>query len=85
MLLEEQGIATLLRNQYVSMARGELPFTDTWPELWLVDDQDWDRARAILSAQTTAANPAEEWTCARCGETSEGQFSSCWNCSQDKP
>ncbi len=84
MLLAEQGIATLVRNQYVSMASGEVPFTDTWPELWLVDEKDWDQARAILSIQPATADSTQEWTCAGCGEISDGQFGACWNCSHER-
>ncbi len=84
LMLEEQGIACTIRNQYASIARGEIPFTDTWPELWVLNDAEADKARALLDAQP-AADKGEDWTCPECGERIEAQFTSCWNCSGERP
>ena len=73
-LLLAQGIEALVRNATLSSALGELPPTET--ELWVVNDEDQQRAKEILSA-APAAGP--EWTCA-CGERSGPQFTQCWRC-----
>ncbi len=48
-LLEAEGIETVVRNEFSSSAVGDLSPFETWPELWLLHDEDLPRARAILS------------------------------------
>jgi hypothetical protein len=78
-LLENEGIACRIRNEYLAGAAGELPPVDCWPEL-CVDDPDEQRARRIIAGVRNASAPAPAWTCAGCGECIEGQFTDCWNC-----
>ena len=73
-LLQAQGIEVLVRNAALSSALGELPPTET--ELWVMNDEDLQRAQEILSA-VPAAGP--EWIC-QCGERLGPQFTQCWNC-----
>jgi len=81
-ILEGQSIPCVVRNNYTNIANGELPFTDIWPELWVLRESDAEAARLLLS---TPAPVAADWSCARCGEDNEGQFTACWNCSQNRP
>ena len=84
-VLEQQGIASTVRNQYTSIGRGEIPFTETWPELWVVNDADLARSQALLAqGYGKDGDSAQDWTCANCGEEIEAQFTSCWNCSQER-
>jgi hypothetical protein len=73
-LLQAQGIEVLVRNATLSSALGELPPTEA--ELWVMNDEDLQRAQEILSAGP-AAGP--DWICA-CGERSGPQFTQCWRC-----
>jgi hypothetical protein len=41
--LEQAGIPCTIHNEYASGASGELAPFDTWPELWLLRDRDYDR------------------------------------------
>ncbi|MSP95942.1 MAG: DUF2007 domain-containing protein [Betaproteobacteria bacterium] len=79
-LLESIGIRSCVRNESLSSAIGQLPFTDCQPELWLVDDADVERAGLLLSEGLL--KPVQEsglWQC-RCGEICEAQFTQCWRC-----
>ncbi len=78
-LLAAEGIRTEVRNQHLSSVMGEIPFFETWPQLWVVNDLDYDRARQLIEAADAEA-PTEPWSCAKCGEQNEGQFSACWKC-----
>ena len=84
--LENLGIQCKLKNENLSDALGELPFIETWPELWITDDSR--EKEAISMVENLIKNPAvpnaESWVCISCGETIEGQFSDCWNCGQAK-
>lgn len=78
-LLESEGISTEVRNEHLSSIFGEVPFFETWPELWVINDLDYDRALQLIKA-ADADSPKEPWKCPKCGEECEGQFAVCWNC-----
>ena len=80
-LLAAEGIQTEVRNQHLGSIRGEVPFFETWPQVWVVNDLDFDRATQRIAAGD-AESPGDPWSCAKCGEENEGQFSACWNCGQ---
>jgi len=88
-ILEAQGIEALVRGEALFGARGEAPVTfDTLPSVWVMDDDDVDRARALADEYAkgdTAAEPRPTWRCAACREVVEGQFSECWQCGATRP
>lgn len=48
--LENEGVPCHLKNGFLTGAIGELPPTATWPELWLIHDDDYSRADAIVKS-----------------------------------
>ncbi|MCY4642886.1 MAG: DUF2007 domain-containing protein [Gammaproteobacteria bacterium] len=80
-LLEEKGIATIIKNELLAGAVGELPPTEVWPELWVVDNEDKEVAEKLVDdfIQSTKSRSLD-WVCEKCGEQIEGQFNVCWNC-----
>ena len=71
--LESAGITAAVRGEHLFALRGGVPMTaETLPSVW-VEDEDDDRARALLSQlearsrlrpvedDGTAAEPAEAW------------------------
>ena len=44
-----EGITTSLKNENLQSGVGELPFVEMWPELWLLNLHDLDRARQVLN------------------------------------
>lgn len=84
-LLEQEGVACLVRNEQLFAGLGEIPFVELFPELWVVDDEVYPRARLLLDAWFEAQDEtAEAWTCPRCGERLEGQFGACWQCGRER-
>jgi hypothetical protein len=79
-LLEQQGIACLIKNEQLSGALGEIPFIDCWPELWVLVDAQAEEAQRLIAEHRETARVASPWRCKRCGETIEGQFAVCWQC-----
>lgn len=84
-LLRQAGIPATVFNQATGVAVGDIPFTVAQPELWVVNDADEPRARAIAAeylAERDAAGrePRPPWRCPRCGGMVEGQFTDCWRC-----
>ncbi len=78
-LLEAEGIPCQIRNEHLGSIMGEMPFVEVWPELWVVNDLDFDRATQLITA-ADAESPDTPWRCKKCGEENEGQFAACWNC-----
>ena len=84
--LEQAGIRCTIKNQRASGLAGEIPFTETFPELWVLHDQDYGLACQLVEEQALlpTANH-DDWICPGCDERHDGQFSSCWKCGQAKP
>lgn len=78
-LLAAEGIRTQIRNEYLGSIMGEMPFVETWPELWVVNAIEFDRAKQIIE-EVENEEPSESWECRNCGEQNEGQFAVCWKC-----
>lgn len=78
-LLEREGVACLIRNEQLFAALGEIPFLECSPELWVIDDEVWPRAKALLNSWFKKEEGAD-WSCSACGEELEGQFGACWKC-----
>lgn len=85
-VLENHAIPCIVRNDFLAGGAGELPVNETWPEIWVADDRDFDRARAFVDAIVTAAHVSDpEWRCPACSEPMEGQFTDCWRCGASRP
>ena len=83
-VLEDTGIACLTKNEHLLGAAGDLPPTEIWPELWVINDEDWTRASRLIEALSEVLDAVQEgrvpWRCERCGELLEPQFTDCWVC-----
>lgn len=76
--LEEAGIPCLLRDEQMSQTIPSAAFS---AELWTANDEDYRRAVELCEAWRHPSFEARlAWTCPKCGETLEGQFSACWKC-----
>jgi len=47
-ILESEGIEAFIKNEHLSGLAGEVPFMDSWPEVWIVDDAEAEHAKAII-------------------------------------
>ncbi len=79
-VLEAEGIPTQIRNEFAGGVLGEVPFHETWPQLWVVNDLDYDRAKQLIDGSALDESPTDAWNCRQCGEENEGQFAACWHC-----
>lgn len=84
-LLESNGIVCIIKNQNLASGVGELPPVECWPEVWVINDENYDEAMNLVNS-VISDNPSKrpQWKCT-CGETIEGQFSACWRCGTDRP
>ena len=82
-LLETKDIEVMIKNEYAQGAVGEISPFDSWPELWVVNDSDFDSAMAIVKS-SQQSNDSAEWSCKNCSETNASSFEICWNCQTEK-
>ncbi len=82
-LLASEGIPAFIRNEHLGSIIGEIPFQEVWPELWVRNDLDYDRALQLLDqANLASESPESPWRCGQCGTENEGQFAACWHCGE---
>lgn len=79
-LLEAAEIPTLIKNEHLSVTEASIP--DFFPALCVVHDADYDRAHSLIKnhLEETEKLSGIEIICPNCGETSPGNFGTCWNC-----
>ena len=81
--LELAGIECTLRNEYAGGAFGELAPIDTWPELWVLRDRDFERANTTLENAQAEVKEAD-WQCDSCQGHSPATFDICWRCGVER-
>jgi hypothetical protein len=77
-LLEVEGIRSVVRNEMLSSAMGELPPAECQIEVWVLRDAEAERAQTILNRRDFSVEG--DWACSACEETIEAQFTQCWRC-----
>lgn len=79
--LERAGIPCTIKNQQTSSFAGGIPFAEVFPELWVLKDDDYGRAKDLLEVRATGSDAAQAtWTCSGCGEVHSNEFMACWKC-----
>jgi len=81
-LLASEQIAATVQSGALENVFGEMASnSETLPTVW-VNDSDSDKAMKLVDEfkKGPLENARMTWTCPRCGEVLEGQFSRCWKC-----
>jgi len=86
-VLESNDIATFMKNQFGTSGAGELPFVEVVPQLWVLNEADVERARALIQElhENADAETMQAWDCPACGIPQEAAFTHCWKCSASRP
>lgn len=79
-LLEDQGIECVIKNEFSGGGVGDLAPLDTWPELWVSNDDCFDRAESLINDIHNGHADEDVWLCRQCGEKNTANFQVCWNC-----
>jgi uncharacterized protein YlaI len=82
-MLTHAGIESTVQRAYASSIAGELPPDQTWPEVWVMDDERLEAARTLLAQLRHP--PQRHWVCPGCHERIDGPFEQCWNCGTAMP
>ncbi len=83
-IIENAGIKTIFKNEYIAGAAGDLSPLDTWLELWVEEDSNYDNAITIIKELNTKTNN-DDWICQKCHEKNNAAFEICWQCQSEKP
>ena len=84
-ILENENIACLMKNFYLTGGAGELPPTECWLELWVIDETQLNDAQRLIKENQTIPATGKPWQCSNCGEQLEAQFTQCWKCGSNQP
>lgn len=82
-IVENAGIAVVLKNEFAGGGMGELSPFDTWLELWVLEDADFEKAQKIVDTETEPCG-LQEWQCSQCFEMNSDSFEICWQCQQPR-
>ena len=80
--LRAQGIGASVQREFLAAAAGELPPDQCLPEVWVEEDDQFERAEQLLAELRQPTQ--RRWHCA-CGELVEGGFEQCWRCGAMMP
>jgi len=83
-IVDNAGISTMLKNEFAAGAAGDLVPHETWLELWVIEDRDYDKAVSLLD-DTFSKQLDATWQCKQCNETNNASFDFCWNCQKEMP
>ena len=79
-ILEQAGVACMIKNDKLLGGLGEIPFLECSPELWVLKAEDIPRARSLIDEVLKISATPDPWKCGHCTEINEGQFAACWKC-----
>ena len=82
-IIDDTGITSFLKNEFAQGAVGEVSAFDCWPELWILEDSDYDTAIAAIAASKKSVS-MHDWMCNKCGEKNDASFEVCWQCNHEQ-
>jgi putative signal transducing protein len=83
-LVENADIEIMLKNEFAAGAAGDLVPHETWLELWVANDSDYDKAMQTIKSSFSASSDAD-WICRNCNEKNGASFEFCWSCQHSAP
>lgn len=87
-LLEGAGIVAEVQGEQAFRLAGQLPGKLTAPTVWIIDDDDFEKAVELVSSfrdgEIQGSTEGTPWRCS-CGEENEGRFTECWSCGRSGP
>jgi len=58
-LLEGEGLKVMVKNLEAQFAAGEVPFQTVYPEVWVMNDEDYDRAVELIREMRDGAGEVD--------------------------
>jgi hypothetical protein len=83
--LERKGIEVTIQNEF--SGRGAVPEFRPPAEIWVWQDEHYDRARRVVTQTLATLDCKTEtapWVCTGCSEENPQSFDVCWSCGREK-
>jgi len=74
------SIGARIFNANASSLAGEIPIDSSLPQLWVDEERDADRAKALIDEYLRRRPSGPPVHCRSCGEENPGSFELCWSC-----
>lgn len=82
--LELAGYDCHIRNEFAAGGAGDIAPIETWPEVWLDNEENFEEALNYLETNILKQmSSGLDWICNKCGETNGSSFEFCWNCGNE--
>ena len=81
-LLRHAGIAIRVFNENAQGGLGEIPFSEAYPEVWIENATDFDKAKAVIAHFESAPVETGSVFCHACKEENPANFELCWKCGE---
>lgn len=82
--LELAGFDCHIRNEYAAGGAGDIAPIETWPEVWLGQDEQFEKAVIFLENNILKQMiSGRDWICENCGEKNGASFEFCWHCGRE--
>lgn len=83
--LLHSGITAHVFNEHAQSIVGDVPPDVANPQVWLDDDADFARAKAVLRDYHVERSRTGQRHCTHCGEDNPATFDLCWKCGWTLP
>lgn len=83
-ILALNNIESFVKNEHSIPIGARHGINNIFLELWILNDQDFEKASAIIDREVNNPEVKASWTCSVCGEANEGSFEICWKCQSAK-
>jgi Putative prokaryotic signal transducing protein len=79
-LLGHAGIEARLFNEHAQGGLGDIPFSQAYPEVWIMNDQEFERGKRLVSDYENSPLETGTVICSACAEENPRNFELCWHC-----
>jgi ribosomal protein L40E len=79
-LLALNNIESFVKNEHTIPAGARHGISNIFHELWIVSDQDYEKASLIIETEVLNPSLLDSWVCSKCNEENDGSFEVCWKC-----
>lgn len=79
------AIDSVIKNDAISSLSARHGIENTFCELWILNDQEFEKATEIIDKEIENPTDSFPWVCRNCNEQNAGSFELCWNCQEEKP
>ena len=82
-LLTSHRIRNHIFNANAIGGTGEIPFVETYPEIWIEEEEQREKASALIDEYEQTNTDGDDQVCPYCNERNPANFDFCWKCKSE--